>query len=124
MSQNVQNLGMEKLKTVLKFKIDLGMALDKALVGGIQLADAGLFLGVLMNLKDVIDSAKGGIKHIADLDAEESKELKEFVKNNMQLRDEEVEAFINDAFATALNANQFAQQAIQIYKTFQAMRKS
>lgn len=121
MSQEVQNLGMEKLKTIIKFKMDFGMAVDKALANGkLELADTGLFFGVLMGIKDVMDAGSMGLKHLKQLDAAEAQELKDFVKAHLDLRDEDLEGFINDAFSMAMDIHQF----VMIVRNFLQMRKS
>lgn len=101
---NKVSMGFKETKEVLAFAMALGKAIELAKEDGkITLSDAPNFLPALLALFPAIDEAEAIPMEFKVSTPEEIAELKQYVKDNLDLKDDELELFIEDAFKVALD---------------------
>ena len=88
-------MGIQQLKEVVKVGLDIG----KALSDGIGIEDVTALLGLPAAIEGITDVPA----EIADLDDEEKEELKQFVQDNFDLPDDDLEAFIESAISVVVD---------------------
>lgn len=94
----MEKLGVENLKVLVKFVVDLGESVDKAMEDKkINIMDLPLVMPLLAQVDDVAGAAKLVMPEAKDLDAEEMKVLVAFAKDELSLKEEKVEAVIEKA---------------------------
>jgi hypothetical protein len=102
--EDVTSYGLKETKEVLKFVIELGLAVDKSLVDKkIGLDDAMNFYSAVLAAGDAFDSISLVVKELADLDAAEKAELISYVENELDLISDRTEEVIEKALSIALN---------------------
>lgn len=103
MSNNKVTMGFKETKEVLDFVIPFGMATESALKdGSVSLADLPLFLPSFLKLVPAIEGAdqvalEFKLASQADID-----ELKAYLEEKLDLNDDQMEKFIEDAFGLVL----------------------
>lgn len=100
----MENLGIDNLKVVALFGINLAESLDKKLEDG----KIGVFEGLdlLKDLKKVpklIVSAPKALGELQDLDDVERKELVQLVQDELDLRNDKVEEMVEKGIAAMAN---------------------
>lgn len=88
-----------------------GLKIGEALSDGIDITD----VGALTALPAAISGISNVPAEIADMDAAEMEELKQFVKDNFDIPDDRLEEFIEKAVATVV-------QVYGLYAAYKAMR--
>lgn len=97
------SLGLKETKEAVDFAISLGMAIDGALEDGkVSFTDIPLFLPTFIKLVPAIEGADQIPLEFKLATQEEIDELKEFIRTKLELRDEDLEKFIEDSFAVIL----------------------
>lgn len=103
MSEKI-TVGFKETKEVLNFVIPLVKAGDTALEDGkIQLTELVLFIPALLKFKDAIEGVDQVPFEFKLATAEEANELKAYLKAELDLRDDQMEQFIEDAFGVVLD---------------------
>lgn len=88
-------LGIENLKLVVRFAIDLGMEIDKKLEDGKITIWEGLgLIPELKALPNIIAHSEDIRNEFLDLDDSEKTELVGFVKDNFDIENDKVESII------------------------------
>ncbi len=91
----MNNLGIENLKAVALFGINLAESLDKKLEDGkINLFEGIGLLKDLKDIPDVIKAAPAAVEELKDLDQDEREELVALVQNELDLRNDNVEKLV------------------------------
>jgi hypothetical protein len=99
--------GIKELKDV----VYAGLKIGEALSDGIGIED----IGALTSLPAAIAGISDVPAEIADLDEAEAEELKQYVKDNFDIPDDKLEAFIEQAVETVV-------KIYALYLAFKAMR--
>ena len=99
--------GIKELKDV----VYSGLKIGEALSDGVGIED----IGALTSLPAAIAGITDVPAEIADLDEAEAEELKQYVKDNFDIPDDQLEAFIEKAVATVV-------QVYGLYIAFKTMR--
>jgi hypothetical protein len=101
---------VQDLKTVVKFGITLGESLEKALADKkVDISDIALLMSPLMQVGGAVE-ALGKIK-VKEVTKEQMTELVAFVKEELELDHEQVEAVIEAALDLVVNVLAFVQLA-------------
>ena len=100
----MEKLGIENLKEVALFGINLAESVDKKLEDG----KIGVFEGLdllkdLKKLPKLIKAAPNAVDELKDLDADERKELVELVQKELDLRNDKVEQMVEKGIAAMAN---------------------
>lgn len=96
-------MGLKETKEAVDFTVTLGMAVDASLEDGkISFSDAALFLPAFLKLLPAIEGADQIPVEFKLATQEEIDELKLYLKDRLDLRDDQMEAFIEDAFGLIL----------------------
>ena len=96
-------MGLVETKQAVDFAVALGMGVDNAMEDGqISFADAGLFLPAFIKLLPAIEGADQIPVEFKLATQEEIDELKLYLKEKLDLSDDKMEAFIEDAFGLVL----------------------
>jgi hypothetical protein len=90
-------IGIDNLKKLTKFVVLLANAIDKSTRDGLSFADAGNFIPALMEAPKAFENIGELSAEIKDLDAEEIKELKVLISQELNLVDKDLEDVINHA---------------------------
>ena len=90
-------LGIEKIKTAVKFAVAFKNQAKESLADGFQTMDLFGFVDELSQLPEVIKSASEMKAELNDLDLSERKELADFVKNELKVEDPNIEQVIVDS---------------------------
>lgn len=100
-------LGIDHLKVVVKFGVDLGGAIDEALKDGkVTIADAGDFYAPLMEIPGVSAALSSVVPEFKDLDSAELGELTTYAVGELHI----AEAHVLEVIEASLEA------AVSIYK--------
>jgi len=102
-----EKVGIEELKDVLAFGIDVGEALSD----GIGIED----ISALFGLPEAIAGISNVPAEIADLDEAERKELKEYVSTEFDIPDDKLEAVIEQSISVVVDL-------YNLYTLFKAMK--
>ena len=91
----MEKLGIEEVKLALGLGISVG-ELVESLADGIGLSDIGKLVSVVKHAPSAISSIKSGkiIPELKDLDEAEKTELKDYLKEEFDLSDDNLEAKI------------------------------
>lgn len=90
--------GIKELSEAIIFGISMGEALDLSLADGkIDLADLGILMGPFMKAPDAIEGIGKVKDEIKDLDAAEMEQIKQMVKDELDLSDDKLEEKIEAA---------------------------
>jgi hypothetical protein len=104
MSEENTAVGIEETKELVKFVIEMGEAFDKAYVDKkIEATELGLLIAPLMQVGPAfegIDKVGGEVK---DLDEAEMAELVAYIKDELDLEADKIEAIIEKALETGLH---------------------
>lgn len=102
-------LGTQKLKDALKFIDDFTMQI--AATKKFRFTSIFNFIDDLLALGGVITSWKDIIAEWKDLDTAEKSEIIQYVKDEFDIPDDEVEAFIEDSFSWLLSTISLVERA-------------
>lgn len=103
MSDNKVTMGFKETKEVLDFVIPFGVATEGALKDGqVSLSDLPLFLPSFLKLVPAIEGADQVALEFKLASQEEIDELKAYLKDKLDLADDQMEKFIEDAFGLVL----------------------
>lgn len=98
-----EQLGINELKQVLKFAVDLGIAVDKAAADHkIDVADLQFLMVPLMSAGPAFAAAKQIVPEFKDLSAEEVAELSAYAINVLQLTNEKTELIVEASLKLAV----------------------
>jgi len=101
---NPIKIGIEETKQVVDFAISLGHAWDASMEDDkITLSDIVNFMPALLKLFPALEGIDQVPMEFDAIDPEQIAELKEYVTGQLDLQDDEVELFIEDAFKIALD---------------------
>jgi hypothetical protein len=103
--------GTTEIKELLSFAFKLAKAVDETVEDGKVsiLLDAPKFLPALMAAPKAFAGIANVLLELEDLDAEEQAELMAWVKKEFDLRDNRLEASIEEAVNLALHVYRFAR---------------
>ena len=103
--------GTTELKELLTFAFKLAKGVDETLEDGkVNLVlDAPKFIPALMAAPKAFAGIANVLLELEDLDEEEQKELMEWAKGEFDLRDDRLEASIEEAVNLALHVYRFAR---------------
>jgi hypothetical protein len=97
-------VGFDETKQVIKLVIGIGRGIELSLKDDkFTLADLPNFFAVIMDLLPAIDGIEDVALEFKLATEEEVEELKAYVKAELDLEDDKVEEFIEDAFAVVLD---------------------
>lgn len=100
--------GINETKEVLAFAFSLHKAYELAQVDGkIDLFDANLLIDPVMKLVPAIKDVKLVIAEFKDMDSAERAELDQWIKDNYDIADDELEAKIEKGFSVVLALGEF-----------------
>ncbi len=100
----MEKLGIEEVKAVVKGPLALAELVD-ALADGVGLTDIGSLIKAGASVKPMIAAIKTGklIPELKDLDEAEKAELKKFIAENFNLKDDEIELKIELALSVVVD---------------------
>jgi len=105
-----EKLGVKELKELIKFAIDFGEAIDKALADKkFDVSELGLLIGPLMQIKPAFEGFDKIGKEIKDLDEVEMLELSTFVKEEFDIENDKIEAIIEKAIELGVKIYGFVE---------------
>lgn len=97
-------VGFKETKDVLNFVIPIVKGSVTVLEDGkIQVPELVVFLPALLNIKDAIEGIEQVPLEFKLSTPEEAEELKQYLREQLDLPDEKMEEFIEDAFALVLD---------------------
>lgn len=97
-------VGLDETKQAVDFAIGLGKAIEASAEDGVwNLMDIPNFIPALLKLFPAIEGADQIPLEFAQLTPDQITELKAYVTEQLDLNDDEVEAFIEDAFKVMLD---------------------
>jgi hypothetical protein len=97
-------VGLKETKEVLDAMIALGKGIEKSLEDGkFNLMDIPNFIQFLTLILPAIEDADQVPFEFSVADPEDIEELKQYLNENLDLADDKLEAFIEDAFKVALD---------------------
>lgn len=100
---NKITMGLKETKEAVDFAIAVGTGVDKALADGkINFADIPVFLPSFLALVPAVENAEQIPLEFKLANEDEINELKAYIKSQLDLRDDQLEKFIEDAFGLAL----------------------
>ena len=95
--------GMKETKEVILFAIALTHAIEKSLEDKeFTLADIPNFLPAFMKLIPAIDNISDVVVDLHAATEEDADEIKKLVRDELNLDDDKIESFVENAFAIAL----------------------
>lgn len=97
----MQKLGIEKLKTLFAALLSLAAAFQKQLADGAQITDLFALVNEWPNITVVLREAKPGWQEFKDLDGSESADLAQYLSDNFDIPNDELEAKIEQALRLA-----------------------
>lgn len=102
------SLGIQNIKEVMDFAITLAESLSLSLEDGqFDPTDVVNFIPTLQKVIPAFDEIGMVDDEFLDITDEEKEELVEYLQSNLDIADDTVEAFIEAAFATALELFKF-----------------
>jgi len=102
--------GIKEIKELLKFVIEFGEAIDKAMVDKkFDMSELSLLIAPLMQVGPAFEGLDKIGGEIKDLDAAESAELVAFVKEELNLEAEKIEFVIEKALELGLMIYDFVK---------------
>lgn len=108
-----ETYGIKETKELVTWLFDLSDAIISATGDGkISITDAPLFFKTAMKAGTGIGGINMVPKELTDLSEEETKEIHDMVKDRFDITDDKVEAYIENAFLSAL---QFFRNMSNIY---------
>ena len=97
-------IGLVETKQAIDFAIALGTGIEKSASDGVwNLSDIPNFIPAIVKLIPAIDGADQILLEFEALTPEQVAELKLYVSEQLDLEDDELEAFIEDAFKVMLD---------------------
>ena len=91
-------MDMKASKELVKFVIDIGMAVDKSLADGkIDMADVGNFMIALQSAGPAIADAKAALEFFKAPTVEAIEEMKAFIGQELQLQDAHLDGVVKHA---------------------------
>lgn len=97
-------VGFAETKQAIDLAIALGKGIEKSLADGqLNFTDVPNFIPAFMVLFQAIEGAEEIPMEFSIADAAQIDELKQYVKDNLDLEDDKLEAFIEDAFKVLLD---------------------
>lgn len=113
--EQVKELGIENVKNVLGFAIDLTEATEKSLADGkFDGWDTLRISTQLTQLPLVVKSFKEFFKEIANLNPGESTEIAEFFKDKLDLEDDKAEQITEESMLMILNIGASVRRIMDI----------
>lgn len=96
---------VKELKELVGFGLAFGMAVDKSLAddGKVTFGDVGNLIAPIMKAPSAFQGADQALVELKALDDEGKKELNEFVKGEFDIRDENIEAIVEEAVSMAVS---------------------
>ncbi len=95
--------GIDNIKTVLKFGADFGEDVAEVMEDGkFKLLEATKFIGALLQVPGVTKAVPHLRKEFSDLDDAENAALAQFVRDELDIPNDHVEGFIEDAWEWGL----------------------
>ena len=108
--------GTKNLKELVLFVIELAEGIVKSLEDDkVTITDAVNLVPAVKAALPAFEGISDVGQEFADLDDEEQLEIIEYVKSEFDLAEKEVEAFIESAFATAMNLVELVQDGIELF---------
>lgn len=101
---NEEKLGIAEVKSVLLMGLSTGELLD-SLVDGVGISDLKPLLKTGLSVKPAIDAINSGkfIPELKDLDDAEKTELKQFIRDNFDLKEDNLEIQIEAGLEIAVD---------------------
>ena len=110
-------IGIKETKDMLKFVLGLGMALDKSLADKkFSVDDIGNFVSAFLSAGEAFEGVKEIGAELKDLDAAELEEINEFVKKELELENEKVEAIVESGLGLGVQIYQLVLEIRNILK--------
>lgn len=101
---NKVTVGFKETKEVLGFVIPIVKGSEQVLADGkIQIPELVVFLPALLKIKDAIEGVDQVPLEFKLSTPEEAEELKQYLRDELDLADDKMEEFIEDAFALVLD---------------------
>lgn len=110
-------LGVKETKEAVVALCKLANALDSSTKDGIGVDDIGKFVEPLMALPAAAEGADKIVEEVKDLDEAELADLHATVKAELDLEDDQVEGFVEDALLAAVSL-------FSLVKRFQALKEA
>lgn len=111
-----EKLGIENLKRLIKFPLDLVKQAAESSQDGWQATDIFSFVDEFNNLPGIVRNWNMAVDELRDLSAEERTQLHEYFKEQFDIPNDQLESFIENALLNAVSL-------IALYDQFKALPK-
>lgn len=108
-------LGIENLKKLVKFPLDLTKQIASSTSDGWQITDLFAFVDELAAIPGIVKSWKDIQAELKDLDGDERKMLYDFVVTEFDIPNDKVELFVENALLNVVSL-------IALYEQFKALK--
>lgn len=109
-------LGIENLKKLVKFPLDLTNQITDSLSNGWQFTDLFSFIDELASIPGIVKTWKDISAELRDLDLSERQELYAYIVEEFDIPNDQVEAFVEDALKNVVSL-------ISLYERFKSLKK-
>lgn len=109
-------LGIENLKKLVKFPLDLTKQIAESTSDGWQFTDLFAFVDEIAAVPGIVKSWKDVVGELKDLDPAERQELHAFVVTEFDIPNDKVEVFVENALLNVVSM-------IALYEQFKAIKK-
>ena len=111
-----EKLGIENLKKLIKFPLDLVKQAAESSQDGWQATDIFQFVDEFNNLPGIVRNWNKAVDELKDLSAEERTSLHDYFKEQFDIPNDQLESFIENALLNAVSL-------IALYDQFKALPK-
>lgn len=109
-------LGVNDLKKLVKFPLDLTKQIAESTADGWQFTDLFAFVDELATVPGIVKNWKNAVAELKELDTADRQELYDFVVAEFDIPNEKVEKFVENALLNVVSL-------IALYEEFKALKK-
>jgi hypothetical protein len=110
-------LGVENLKKLVKFPLDLTKQITDSTADGWQITDLFSFVDELSTIPGIVKNWKETVAELKELDALERAELHAYVVTEFDIPNDKVEVFVENALLNVVSL-------IALYEQFKALKSA
>lgn len=112
----LEKIGIARLKMLMGAVLQLSATIQKQLADGAQITDLFALVTAWPNITVIINEAKGAWGEFKDLDAAESADLAEYLADNFDIENNELEAKIEQGLRLAAKWHHQAEGTILLFE--------